>query len=226
MKKKLVADRTSLIDASGIRKVFALAGDLKDPVNFSIGQPDFDVPEPLKREAIKAIEAGFNRYSQTAGEKDLMDRVAAQMKAEFGWQNSSVLVASGVSGGLLLAFMALINPGDEVIIPDPYFVIYKHVVNLLGGKCVFVDSYPDFRLPVDKIADAITDRTKLIILNSPGSSTRRARSRLWPRSRPRRTCSCSPTRFTSSSATTVRPRASRNTMITCSSCEDSARATP
>jgi len=82
--KKLVADRTSLIDASGIRKVFALAGELKDPVNFSIGQPDFDVPEPLKQEAIKAIEAGLNRYSQTAGEKDLMDKIAAQAAAEFG----------------------------------------------------------------------------------------------------------------------------------------------
>ncbi len=169
--KKLVADRTSLIDASGIRKVFALAGELKDPVNFSIGQPDFDVPEPLKREAIKAIEVGFNRYSQTAGEKDLMDRIAAQVTAEFGWKDPAVLVASGVSGGLLLAFLALINPGDEVIIPDPYFVIYKHVVNLLGGKCVFVDSYPGFRLPVDKIADAITDRTKMIILNSPCNPT-------------------------------------------------------
>lgn len=169
--KKLVADRTSLIDASGIRKVFALAGELKDPVNFSIGQPDFDVPEPLKREAIKAIEAGMNRYSQTAGEKDLMDRIAAQVGEEFGWGNPAVLVASGVSGGLLLAFLALVNPGDEVIIPDPYFVIYKHVVNLLGGKCVFVDSYPDFRLPVQKIAAAITGRTKMIILNSPCNPT-------------------------------------------------------
>ncbi len=169
--KKLVADRTSLIDASGIRKVFALAGELKDPVNFSIGQPDFDVPEPLKREAIKAIEAGLNRYSQTAGEKELMDKIAAQVTAEFGWNNPAVLVASGVSGGLLLAFLALINPGDEVIIPDPYFVIYKHVVNLLGGKCVFVDSYPEFRLPVQKIAGAITDRTKMIVLNSPCNPT-------------------------------------------------------
>jgi len=169
--KKLVADRTSWIDASGIRKVFALAGELKDPVNFSIGQPDFDVPEPLKQEAIKAIEAGLNRYSQTVGEKELTDKIAAQMTAEFGWQNPTVLVASGVSGGLLLAFLALINPGDEVIIPDPYFVIYKHVVNMLGGKCVFVDSYPDFRLPVDKIADAITEKTKLIILNSPSNPT-------------------------------------------------------
>jgi aspartate aminotransferase len=169
--KKRVADRTRLIDASGIRKVFALAAELKDPVNFSIGQPDFDVPEPLKREAIKAIEAGMNRYSQTAGEKELMDRIAGQVTTEFGWQNPGILVASGVSGGLLLAFLALIDPGDEVIIPDPYFVIYKHVVNLLGGKCVFVDSYPDFRLPVDRIADAITDRTKMIILNSPCNPT-------------------------------------------------------
>jgi len=169
--KKLVADRAGLIDASGIRKVFALAAELKDPVNFSIGQPDFDVPEPLKREAIKAIEAGMNRYSQTAGEKELMDKVAAQVSGEFGWSKPAVLVASGVSGGLLLAFLAMVNPGDEVIIPDPYFVIYKHVVNLLGGKCVFVDSYPDFRLPVQKIAAAITDRTKMIILNSPCNPT-------------------------------------------------------
>jgi len=169
--RKLVADRTKLIDSSGIRKVFALAGDLKDPVNFSIGQPDFDVPEPLKREAIKAIEAGFNRYSQTSGEKELTDKVAAQMTAEFGWKDPAVLVSSGVSGGLLLAFMALIDPGDEVIIPDPYFVIYKHVVHMLGGRCIFVDSYPDFRLPVDKIADAITDKTKMIILNSPSNPT-------------------------------------------------------
>jgi aspartate aminotransferase len=169
--KKLIADRMRLIDASGIRKVFALAAELKDPVNFSIGQPDFDVPEPLKRKAIEAIETGWNKYSQTAGEKVLLDRIAAQVNREFGWTQPAVLTASGVSGGLLLAFMSLINPGDEVIIPDPYFVIYKHVVNLLGGKCVFVDSYPDFSLPVEKIAKAITDRTKLIVLNSPCNPT-------------------------------------------------------
>jgi len=67
--------------------------------------------------------------------------------------------------------MSVINPGDEVIIPDPYFVMYKHLVNLLGGKCVFVDSYPDFSLPVAKIAEAITDKTKMIILNSPANPT-------------------------------------------------------
>ena len=169
--KRILADRTSKIDASGIRKVFALAAELKDPVNFSIGQPDFDVPEELKNEAIKAIKAGQNKYSQTSGDSLLREKIAEQVRNEFGWQNPAVLVTSGVSGGLLLAFMALVNPGDEVIIPDPYFVIYKHTVNMLGGKCVFVDSYPDFKLPVEKICEAITGKTKLIILNSPCNPT-------------------------------------------------------
>ncbi|HIJ52830.1 MAG TPA: aminotransferase class I/II-fold pyridoxal phosphate-dependent enzyme [Planctomycetes bacterium] len=169
--KEIIAKRTRLIDASGIRKVFALGAELADPVNFSIGQPDFDVPEPLKDEAIKAIKAGQNKYSQTVGDSLLREKIAGQIKEEFGWARPAVLVTSGVSGGLLLAFMAIVNPGDEVIIPDPYFVMYKHLVNMLGGQCVFVDSYPDFELPVEKIADSITDKTKLIILNSPCNPT-------------------------------------------------------
>jgi aspartate aminotransferase/aminotransferase len=169
--KDILANRTSKIDASGIRKVFALAAEMKDPVNFSIGQPDFDVPDVLKEEAIKAIKAGQNKYSQTAGDSLLKKKIAEQVKSEFSWPKPTVLVTSGVSGGLLLAFMALINPGDEVIIPDPYFVMYKHLVNLFGGKCIFVDSYPDFKLPVEKIAESITAKTKLIILNSPCNPT-------------------------------------------------------
>jgi aspartate aminotransferase/aminotransferase len=169
--KEIIANRTKQIDASGIRKVFALAASLNDPVNFSIGQPDFDVPEPLKEEAIKAIREGGNKYSQTAGDNILKEKIPRQVKNEFGWSEPTVLVTSGVSGGLLLAFLALINPDDEVIIPDPYFVIYKHVINMLGGKCVFVDSYPDFKLPVERMADAITHKTKMIILNSPCNPT-------------------------------------------------------
>lgn len=160
-----------MIDASGIRKVFALAAQLKDPVNFSIGQPDFDVPETVKKAAIKAIENGFNRYSQTAGEQKLLQKITDKTAAEFGWTNPSLMVTSGVSGGLLLAFMATINPGDEVIVPDPYFVMYKHLVRMLGGTCVFVDTYPDFRLPVEKIAKAVTKKTKMIVLNSPTNPT-------------------------------------------------------
>jgi aspartate aminotransferase/aminotransferase len=168
---RILADRTARIDASGIRKVFALAAEMKNPVDFSIGQPDFDVPEELKEEAIKAIRQGFNKYSQTAGDAVLKGKITDQVRKEFGWDNPAVLVTSGVSGGLLLAFLALINPGDEVIIPDPYFVIYKHVPTMLGAKCVYVDSYPQFFLPVDRIAAAITDKTKMIILNSPCNPT-------------------------------------------------------
>ena len=169
--EKILADRTKLIDASGIRKVFALAEKLKDPINFSIGQPDFDVPDELKEEAIKAIRAGQNKYSQTAGDTLLKEKIAGRIKKEIGWNEPAVMVTSGISGGLLLAFMALINPGDEVIIPDPYFVIYKHVINMLGGKCIFVDSYPSFELPLEKIRRAVTDKTKLIIVNSPSNPT-------------------------------------------------------
>ncbi len=169
--KKIIADRTSKIDSSGIRKVFALGEKLKDPVNFSIGQPDFDVPDKLKEEAIKAIKAGQNKYSQTAGDALLKEKISELVKKEIGWDRPAVLVTSGVSGGLLLAFMSLINPGDEVIIPDPYFVIYKHVINMLGGKCVFADSYPTFALPIGRIAEAITSKTKMIIVNSPCNPT-------------------------------------------------------
>ncbi len=169
--KEVIADRAKLIDASGIRKVFALAAELEDPVNFSIGQPDFDVPEPLKNEAIKAIRAGQNKYSQTAGDNILKRKIAEQIENEFGWSNPSILVTSGVSGGILLSFLATVNPGDEIIIPDPYFVMYKHLIGMLGGKCIFVDSYPDFELPVEKIAEAITSKTKMIILNSPCNPT-------------------------------------------------------
>jgi len=90
---------------------------------------------------------------------------------ELGWEDPGILITSGVSGSLLLAFLALIDPGDEVIIPDPYFVIYKHVINMLGGVCVFVDSYPDFGLPLKGIEEAITKRTKLVIVNSPCNPT-------------------------------------------------------
>jgi aspartate aminotransferase/aminotransferase len=166
-----LSDRSQLIDASGIRKVFALAAQLKDPINFSIGQPDFDVPDSVKNAAIEAIKAGQNRYSQTAGDAAVVARLKEKTTADLGWENPSLMLTNGVSGGLLLTFMALINPGDEVIIPDPYFVIYKHVINMLGGKCVFVNTYPDFKLPADKIADAVTDKTKLIILNSPANPT-------------------------------------------------------
>ena len=166
-----LAQRMACIDASGIRKVFDLAARLKNPVNFSIGQPDYDVPEACKERAIEAIRTGHNRYTPTQGDQALREAIAGRLRAEFGAFDGPVLVTSGTSGGLLLALFATLNAGDEVLIPDPYFVMYKHLVNLLGARPVFVDTYPDFRLRADRLEAAVTGRTRLLILNSPTNPT-------------------------------------------------------
>ena len=166
-----LAERMGRIDASGIRKVFDLAAGLKNPANLSIGQPDYDVPEACKERAIEAIRAGRNRYTVTQGDRDLRDAIAGQLRREFGTFDAPVLVTSGTSGGLFLALLATLNAGDEVLIPDPYFVMYKHLVNLLGAKPVFVDTYPDFRLRADRLEAAVTGRTRMLILNSPTNPT-------------------------------------------------------
>ncbi|MBL7141020.1 MAG: aminotransferase class I/II-fold pyridoxal phosphate-dependent enzyme [Planctomycetes bacterium] len=166
-----LADRMQCIDASGIRKVFDLAAQLADPVNLSIGQPDFDVPEACKRQAIDAILAGRNKYTVTQGDAATREAIAESLRKEFGAFDGPVLVTSGVSGGLLLAFLATLNPGDEVLVPDPYFVMYKHLVRLLGARPVFVDTYPDFRLRADRLEAAVTERTRMLVLNSPANPT-------------------------------------------------------
>src|SRR6185295_12028468 len=90
---------------------------------------------------------------------------------EIGRDVGDVLITSGVSGGLFLAILATINPSDEALFLDPYFVMYKHLLTLAGGKAVMVDSYPDFRFHADRVERAITPRTKLLILNSPSNPT-------------------------------------------------------
>jgi len=166
-----LAQRMACIDASGIRKVFDLAAKMTDPINLSIGQPDFDVPEPCKKRAVEAIREGRNRYTVTQGEAALREAIADALRREFGRFEGPVLVTSGVSGGILLGLLTTLNPGDEVLIPDPYFVMYKHLVNLLGGRPVFVDTYPDFRLRADRLEAAVTGRTRMLILNSPTNPT-------------------------------------------------------
>jgi aspartate aminotransferase/aminotransferase len=166
-----VSARALGVDASGIRKVFDLAAKMKDPINLSIGLPDFDVPEPLKQVAIDAIRDGHNRYTQTQGIPELRTRLRDILTKEIGRDVGEVLITSGVSGGLFLAILATINPGDEAIFLDPYFVMYKHLLTLAGGKAVPVDSYPDFRFHADRVEAAITPKTKLLILNSPSNPT-------------------------------------------------------
>lgn len=166
-----IADRTRTFDSSGIRKVFDLAAKLKDPINLSIGQPDFDVPAPVQEACIEAIRAGKNGYALTQGMPVLRDKLQARLDEQWGHSDRKVFVSSGTSGGLVLTLMSLVNPGDEVIVFDPYFVMYESLTKLVGGVPVMIDTYPDFRIDVNKVAEAITPRTKLILFNSPANPT-------------------------------------------------------
>lgn len=178
---RLISDRSRTIDASGIRRVFDLGARLKDPINLSIGQPDFPVPEPIKQAASKAIFNDANGYTVTQGIAPLRSRIADHLARDVGWNvdvrpardadpdRPGLLVASGTSGDLLLAFLAVLNPGDEAIIPDPYFVMYPHVARMCGATAVRCDTYPDLRMTAAKVEPLITPRTKLVLLNSPSN---------------------------------------------------------
>jgi aspartate/methionine/tyrosine aminotransferase len=172
-----IAERMRNIEMSGIRKVFELARSLKDPVNLSIGQPDFDVPEPIKAAAHAAIDGGANGYTVTQGIPELRAKIRADVQARYRHADREVFVTSGTSGGLTVALCSTVNPGDEVIVFDPYFILYPHLITLAGGTMVPIDTYPDFSIDVDRVRAALTPRTKAILVNSPANPT----GRVYPR---------------------------------------------
>ena len=173
--RRFITQRAQSIDASGIRKVFELAAKIKNPINLSIGQPDFDVPQPVKQAAVDAIQHGRNSYTVTQGIPELRGRIEAEHNARFQqdgrWSDYGTLVTSGVSGALALAMLVCIEAGDEVLVPDPYFVMYKHLTRMAGGRPVFVDTYADFQITAARVEPLITDRTKLLIVSSPSNPT-------------------------------------------------------
>jgi aspartate aminotransferase/aminotransferase len=166
-----IADRMRHIDSSGIRKVFELSRSMKDPVNLSIGQPHFDVPDPIKAAAHAAIDRGANAYTVTQGIPELRAKIGDTVRKRYPHPDRELFITSGTSGGLLLALYCTVNPGDEVVVFDPYFVMYPQLVSLAGGKTVFVDTYPDFDIDAEKVRAALTPRTKAIIVNSPANPT-------------------------------------------------------
>lgn len=171
MSEEWISDRLRQIDASGIRRVFDLAASMKNPINLSIGQPHFDTPQPVKDAICQAVQDGRNAYSQTQGIAPLLDLLQADVDTRYGHDDRKVFVSSGTSGALMLALCTLVNPGDEVVVFDPWFVMYKHLATLAGGNIVQVSTYPDFRITPDAVRAAITDRTKVILFNSPANPT-------------------------------------------------------
>ena len=175
--ERLVSHRARSMDASGIRRVFDLGARLKDPINFSIGQPDFPVPDAVKHAAARAIHENHNGYTLSQGIPPLKRKIAEHLHEDLGWPPDAgepgsgvgVIVTTGTSGAIHIAMLALLDEGDEIIIPDPYFVAYPSMARVAGGRAVRCDTYPDFRMTAERIEPLITARTKAVMLNSPGN---------------------------------------------------------
>lgn len=166
-----IAQRMAQIEASGIRKAFDMGKSMVNPIDLSIGLPDFDLPEAAKAAAVEAIASGFNAYTVTQGLPELRSKILERVNGELPGQDRDLMITSGTGGALTLSLCATIDSGDEVIVFDPYFVMYGNLVALAGGKAVLVETYPDFQIDPGKVEAAMTPRTKAVILNSPSNPT-------------------------------------------------------
>ncbi len=166
-----ISRRAAAFDSSGIRRVFDLIRSLPDPINLSIGQPDFPMPEAACQAACEATQAGRNGYTATQGLPELRERLEAEVRVACGQPERTLCITSGTSGALVLALMALIDPGDDVVIFEPAFVMYRPLVEFLGGRCVVIDTAPSFAIDPEQVAAALSPRTKAILFNSPNNPT-------------------------------------------------------
>jgi aspartate aminotransferase len=144
-------------------------------ISFGIGQPDFDTPDHIKEEAIKALKEGFTKYVAPPGIPELREAIAEYVSEFTGAdvKPDEVIVLPGTKPGIYFSMMAYVEPGDEVIVPDPGFPVYESVVRYAGGKPVFVPLREEnaFRMTPEAVQEAVTERTKMIILNSPNNPT-------------------------------------------------------
>ena len=147
----------------------------KNVISFSAGEPDFDTPTKIKEAAIDAINHGFTRYTAVAGIPELLDAIAAKLERDNGlkYSRDQIIVSNGAKQSLFNITQALLDEGDEVIIPAPYWVTYPELVKFAGAKPVIVDTDErnGFKMTAAELEDAITEKTKMIILTSPSNPT-------------------------------------------------------
>jgi aminotransferase len=170
------SDRIQLIRPSGIRKLFDIAQQMDDVISLGIGEPDFDTPTHIKAAAIKAINEGYTHYTPNAGFLDLRAALAQKVAEHNNVQyelDEVIVTNGGCTGALLLAMLALVNPGDEVIISDPGFVVYDAAVRIAGAIPVptVVREESNFRMLPEIVENNITSKTQALILNSPSNPT-------------------------------------------------------
>lgn len=177
-----LSDRSTSLQPSVTMAVNARATQLRrqglDIINLSVGEPDFDTPNFIKAAAIKAIEDGFTKYTATDGIPELKAAIIHKLARDnhLSYEAKEIIVSNGVKHGLYNLCQVLLNPGDEAIIPAPYWVSYPAMVELAGGKSVFVQGTQAqaFKITPEQLAAAITPRTKLFILNSPSNPSGKA----------------------------------------------------
>lgn len=173
---KYLSDKVVSLKPSGIRKFFDIASEIEGVISLGVGEPDFDTPWHIREEGIYALESGKTVYTANAGLKELRQEICNYTIKENGlsydWKKET-LVTVGGSEGIDLAMRAMLNPGDEVIIPEPSYVAYVPATILAGGKPVIINlkEENEFRLTKEELENAITDKTKVLILPFPNNPT-------------------------------------------------------
>ena len=167
----MIANRMKTFEASGIRKVFDMAKKIKNPINLSIGQPHFDVPQKLKKMFGDLVDQKTHGYTQTQGNGELVEMIKKEVSKKKSLDDFEMMITSGVSGGIFLSLSVLLNPNDEMVVFDPYFVMYKQIATWLGAKVVCCDTYPNFSVDIEKLEKHLSSKTKVLVLNSPSNPT-------------------------------------------------------
>lgn len=171
--------RTTKIKPSSTLAITAKAAELrsqgKDVISFSVGEPDFETPEHIKKAAVKAIEDGFTRYTPVPGIPELRQAICDKLKKDNNlyYNPSQIIVSSGAKQSLSNILLAVLDEGDEAIIPSPYWLSYSAMVNIAGGKCVFVNTKKEdnFMITREELEKALTPKTKVLFLTSPSNPT-------------------------------------------------------
>ena len=172
---ELLAPAAKAMRPSGIRKFFDLAADMPHCISLGVGEPDFKTPWSVRDAGIRSLELGRTKYTANAGLKDLRKEICTylQRRFELHYQEENVLVTVGGSEAIDLIIRAVVQPGDEVIIPEPCFVCYEPITQLTGGVPVHIATRAEdqFRLTADQLRAAITPKTKLLIFPYPNNPT-------------------------------------------------------
>ena len=174
--RKMVADKVAGLKPSGIRKFFDLVSEMDDVISLGVGEPDFDTPWHIRDEGIYSLEKGRTYYTSNAGLMELREEISSYVKRKYEAQydpKTEILVTVGGSEAIDLAMRAMLNPGDEVLIPQPSFVAYEPCAVMADGvvKTIDLKEENEFRLTAQELRDSISNRTKILVLPFPNNPT-------------------------------------------------------